>query len=133
MPYSCDRRGMWDGRVSIGHTSKANSGLSILEPLMKLIIEHCTGKFIKINFKNIFKLEPLSDGWTDFLQEQSIPGISLKGLYLKTMADHSKKWHDGTSNRNIEGSSNSKGIAAIESVTPLNWVTAEYGSRDGTS
>ncbi|GJR23934.1 hypothetical protein Tco_0972461 [Tanacetum coccineum] len=36
--------GMWDRRVSIGHTSNANSGLSILEPLMELIIEHCTGK-----------------------------------------------------------------------------------------
>ncbi|GKA09179.1 hypothetical protein Tco_0688510 [Tanacetum coccineum] len=44
MPCSCDRRGMWDRRVSIGHTSNANSGLSILEPLMELIIEHCTGK-----------------------------------------------------------------------------------------
>ncbi|GJR33984.1 hypothetical protein Tco_1209668 [Tanacetum coccineum] len=44
MPCSCDRRGMWDRRVSIGQTSNANSGLSILEPLMELIIEHCTGK-----------------------------------------------------------------------------------------
>ncbi|GJW62346.1 hypothetical protein Tco_0111681 [Tanacetum coccineum] len=44
MPYSCDRKGMWDRRVSIGHTSNANSGMSILEPLMELIIEHCTGK-----------------------------------------------------------------------------------------
>ncbi|GJY21161.1 copia protein [Tanacetum coccineum] len=45
MPCSCDRRGMWDRRVSIGQTSNANSGLSILEPLMELIIEHCTGKY----------------------------------------------------------------------------------------
>ncbi|GJZ09568.1 hypothetical protein Tco_0543851 [Tanacetum coccineum] len=44
MPYSCDRKGMWDHRVSIGQTSNANSGLSILEPLMELIIEHCIGK-----------------------------------------------------------------------------------------
>nr|GEY37881.1 zinc knuckle CX2CX4HX4C [Tanacetum cinerariifolium] len=29
------------------------------------------------------------------------------------MAGHSQKWHDGTSSRNIEGSSNSKGITAI--------------------
>ncbi|GJR19540.1 zinc knuckle CX2CX4HX4C containing protein [Tanacetum coccineum] len=29
------------------------------------------------------------------------------------MADHSQKWHDGTSTRNIKGSSNSEGIAAI--------------------
>ncbi|GKG36794.1 hypothetical protein Tco_0446967 [Tanacetum coccineum] len=31
------------------------------------------------------------------------------------MVDHSQKWHDGTSSINIEGSSNSKGIAAIVS------------------
>ncbi|GKA29369.1 hypothetical protein Tco_0715614 [Tanacetum coccineum] len=44
MPCSYDRRGMWDRRVSIEQTSNANSGLSILEPLMELIIEHCTRK-----------------------------------------------------------------------------------------
>ncbi|GJS83609.1 hypothetical protein Tco_0750150 [Tanacetum coccineum] len=44
MPCSCDRRGMWDRRVSIGQTLNENSGLSTLEPLMELIIEHCTGK-----------------------------------------------------------------------------------------
>ncbi|GJV57800.1 hypothetical protein Tco_1458805 [Tanacetum coccineum] len=34
---------------------------------------------------------------------------------IQTMADHSQKWHDGTSSRNIESSSNSEGIAAIVS------------------
>ncbi|GKA74913.1 retrovirus-related pol polyprotein from transposon TNT 1-94 [Tanacetum coccineum] len=33
----------------------------------------------------------------------------------KTMADHSQKWHDGSSSRNIDSSSNSKGIDAIVS------------------
>ncbi|GJZ80334.1 protein kinase-like domain, concanavalin A-like lectin/glucanase domain protein [Tanacetum coccineum] len=33
--------------------------------------------------------------------------------HQKTMADHSQKWHDGSSSRNIESSSNSEGIAAI--------------------
>ncbi|GKB49593.1 hypothetical protein Tco_0900346 [Tanacetum coccineum] len=32
---------------------------------------------------------------------------------IQTMADHSQKWHDGTSSKNIESSSNSEGIAAI--------------------
>ncbi|GJV34231.1 hypothetical protein Tco_1394631 [Tanacetum coccineum] len=32
---------------------------------------------------------------------------------IQTMADHSQKWHDGSSSRNIERSSNSEGIAAI--------------------
>ncbi|GJV78804.1 hypothetical protein Tco_1514674 [Tanacetum coccineum] len=117
--------------------------------------------------------KPLRDGWTDFLQEPSIPRISLKrslfkgtahhqGLLsslkksatsnrketrhytklgngamnrqlldsqgpipgmtpaqaltvIQTMTDHSQKWHEGSSNKNIESSSNSKGIAAIVS------------------
>ncbi|GJU24400.1 hypothetical protein Tco_1163021 [Tanacetum coccineum] len=32
---------------------------------------------------------------------------------IQTMVNHSQKWYDGTSSRNIEGSSNSEGIAAI--------------------
>ncbi|GJZ06294.1 hypothetical protein Tco_0540087 [Tanacetum coccineum] len=32
---------------------------------------------------------------------------------IQTMADHFQKWHDGLSSRNIESSSNSKGITAI--------------------
>ncbi|GJU61416.1 retrovirus-related pol polyprotein from transposon TNT 1-94 [Tanacetum coccineum] len=33
--------------------------------------------------------------------------------HQKTMADHSQKWHDGSSGRNIDSSSNSEGIGAI--------------------
>ncbi|GJX41840.1 hypothetical protein Tco_0256830 [Tanacetum coccineum] len=32
---------------------------------------------------------------------------------IHTLADHSQKWHDRSSNRNIESSSNSEGITAI--------------------
>nr|GFA61186.1 zinc knuckle CX2CX4HX4C [Tanacetum cinerariifolium] len=32
---------------------------------------------------------------------------------IQTMVDHSQKWHDGSSSRNINSNSNSKGIAAI--------------------
>ncbi|GKD32872.1 hypothetical protein Tco_1248381 [Tanacetum coccineum] len=32
---------------------------------------------------------------------------------IQTMADYSQKWHDGSSSRNIESNSNTKGIAAI--------------------
>nr|GEV24467.1 hypothetical protein [Tanacetum cinerariifolium] len=42
---------------------------------------------------------------------------------IHTMADHSKKWHDGTSSINIESSCNSEGIAAI----------AKYGEFGGPS
>ncbi|GJT76324.1 hypothetical protein Tco_1043049 [Tanacetum coccineum] len=45
MPCSCDRRRMWDRRVSIGQTLNENSGMSTLEPLMELRIKQCTGKY----------------------------------------------------------------------------------------
>ncbi|GKE60462.1 hypothetical protein Tco_1510829 [Tanacetum coccineum] len=50
-------------------------------------------------------------------QNGSIPGMTLAQALtaIQTMADHSQKWHDGTSSRNIESSSNSEGIAAIVS------------------
>ncbi|GJS56387.1 zinc knuckle CX2CX4HX4C containing protein [Tanacetum coccineum] len=32
---------------------------------------------------------------------------------IQTMADHSQKWHDGTSNRNISSSSDTDGLAAV--------------------
>ncbi|GJS87648.1 putative reverse transcriptase domain-containing protein [Tanacetum coccineum] len=32
---------------------------------------------------------------------------------IKTMADHSQKWHDGTSSRNISSSSNTDGLATV--------------------
>ncbi|GKD50027.1 reverse transcriptase domain-containing protein [Tanacetum coccineum] len=106
-------------------------------------------------------LVPLRDGWTDFRQEPSIRGISLKkplskgtvhhpkppsslkkfvtssrkemrhytklgngpipGMTpdqaltaIQTMVDHSQNWHDGSSSRDIESSSNSEGVAAID-------------------
>ncbi|GKC81214.1 zinc knuckle CX2CX4HX4C containing protein, partial [Tanacetum coccineum] len=34
---------------------------------------------------------------------------------IQTMANHSKKWHDGTSNRNVISNSNTDGLAAIVS------------------
>ncbi|GJY79424.1 hypothetical protein Tco_0485225 [Tanacetum coccineum] len=47
--------------------------------------------------------------------QRLIPGMtSVQALTaIQTMADHSQKWHDGSSSRNIYSSSNSKGIAAI--------------------
>ncbi|GJU55497.1 reverse transcriptase domain-containing protein [Tanacetum coccineum] len=47
-----------------------------------------------------------------------IPGMTHAQALtaIQTMADHSQKWHDGSSSRNIDSSSsNSKGIAAIVS------------------
>ncbi|GKB65438.1 hypothetical protein Tco_0921624, partial [Tanacetum coccineum] len=47
----------------------------------------------------------------------SIPGITPAQALtaIQTMIDHSKKWHDRSSSRNIESSSNSEWIAAIVS------------------
>nr|GEU40205.1 hypothetical protein [Tanacetum cinerariifolium] len=44
-----------------------------------------------------------------------IPGMTPAQALttMKTMADHSQKWHDGSSSRNIDRSSSSKGITAI--------------------
>ncbi|GJU75244.1 hypothetical protein Tco_1272314 [Tanacetum coccineum] len=44
-----------------------------------------------------------------------IPGMTLaQGLTAtQTMADHSQKWHDGSSSRNIDSSGNFEGITAI--------------------
>ncbi|GKB12416.1 hypothetical protein Tco_0846339 [Tanacetum coccineum] len=47
----------------------------------------------------------------------SIPGMTPTQalMVIKTMADHSQKWHDGTSSRNISSISNTEGLAAIVS------------------
>nr|GEX99676.1 hypothetical protein [Tanacetum cinerariifolium] len=73
------------------------------------------GHVAKMDLNDYVFIEPLSDVWTDFFQEPLIPGISLKRPYPKSMTDHSQKWHDRTSSRNIKGNSNSEGIAAIVS------------------
>ncbi|GJS13897.1 hypothetical protein Tco_0408369 [Tanacetum coccineum] len=53
--------------------------------------------------------------WVDRLPLRTVDSWEspLKGLYLKTMVEHSQKWHDGSSGRSIEGSS-SEGITAID-------------------
>ncbi|GJU70856.1 hypothetical protein Tco_1262261 [Tanacetum coccineum] len=40
-------------------------------------------------------------------------GSPQKVLYPKTMADHSQKWHDRTTSRNIGSSSSNDGLAAL--------------------
>nr|GEX79254.1 hypothetical protein [Tanacetum cinerariifolium] len=44
-----------------------------------------------------------------------IPGMTPAQALttIQIMADHSQKWHDESSSRNIESGSNSKGISAI--------------------
>ncbi|GJZ07504.1 hypothetical protein Tco_0541297 [Tanacetum coccineum] len=47
----------------------------------------------------------------------SIPGMTPTQalMVIKTMTDHSQKWHDGTSSKNISSISNADGLAAIVS------------------
>ncbi|GJZ10482.1 hypothetical protein Tco_0545241 [Tanacetum coccineum] len=49
--------------------------------------------------------------------KEPIPGMTPTQALtaIQTMADHSQKWHDGTSSRNISSSSNTDGLAAIVS------------------
>ncbi|GJU51447.1 hypothetical protein Tco_1221002 [Tanacetum coccineum] len=51
----------------------------------------------------------------NFKQEGSISGMTPAQALtaIQTMADHSQKWHDGSSSRVIDSSSNSEGIDAI--------------------
>ncbi|GKC73982.1 hypothetical protein Tco_1119865 [Tanacetum coccineum] len=46
-----------------------------------------------------------------------IPGMTPTQALtaIQTMVDHSQKWHEGTSSRNIDSSSNTDGLAAIVS------------------
>ncbi|GJZ67319.1 hypothetical protein Tco_0630559 [Tanacetum coccineum] len=91
MPCSCDRRGMWDRRVSIGQTSNANSGLSILEPLMELIIEHCTGKCNhSISNEMVRELKGNEKLWPGLIYGRNVKGFripyandTMKGLRKK--------------------------------------------------
>ncbi|GJX52877.1 hypothetical protein Tco_0281246 [Tanacetum coccineum] len=81
MPCSCNRRGMWDRRVSIFY-----NGLGTMN-------------------RQLLDIQRLIPGMK--------PAQALTAI--QTMADHSQKWHDGSSSRKIESSRNSEGIAAIVS------------------
>ncbi|GKB42589.1 copia protein [Tanacetum coccineum] len=105
MPCSYDRMEMWDRRVSIGQTSNANSGI------------------VKNAKVHIGKLKLLEDFYVIGTEKDPTTLLLIGRGFLatanaiidsiQTMADHSQKWHDGTSSKNIESSSNSEGIAAI--------------------
>ncbi|GJX58330.1 hypothetical protein Tco_0715013 [Tanacetum coccineum] len=87
--------------------------------------------------------EPQKYRWTDSPHELSIPGITLKrplskgpihGMApaqalttIQTMTDHSQKWHDGTTSRNIRSSSRNDRLAAL-----VNRLEAQF-AKDLTS
>ncbi|GJS53917.1 ribonuclease H-like domain-containing protein [Tanacetum coccineum] len=51
----------------------------------------------------------------NFTQEGPIPGMTPAQdlTAIQTMADHSQKWHDGTTSRNIGSSNSNDGLAAL--------------------
>ncbi|GJV59383.1 hypothetical protein Tco_1465483 [Tanacetum coccineum] len=56
-----------------------------------------------------------NDDAHEHVERGPFPGLTpVQALtVIQTMVDHSQKWHDGSSSKNIEISSNSEGIAAI--------------------
>ncbi|GJY77004.1 hypothetical protein Tco_0482120 [Tanacetum coccineum] len=67
------------------------------------------------DINNHQKVNIFYNGLGAFDSQGPIPGMTpVQALTaIQTMADHSQKWHDGSSNKNIESSNNSEGIAAI--------------------
>nr|GEU89620.1 reverse transcriptase domain-containing protein [Tanacetum cinerariifolium] len=75
--------GMWDRRISIGQTSNENLGLSTLEPLIELIIEHCTGKCNRIIGSEMVRTNDSGSTVNEYLtkiKSDSGPGI-VKPLF----------------------------------------------------
>nr|GFA43914.1 hypothetical protein [Tanacetum cinerariifolium] len=87
----------------------------------------------------------LKDGWIDSFQELSTLGTSLRSLYpkgpilrmtptqaltvIQTMADHSQKWHDRTSSRNVSGNSNIVGLAVIDLTLTKNVLSTRKSNK----
>ncbi|GKC79883.1 cysteine-rich receptor-like protein kinase [Tanacetum coccineum] len=57
--------------------------------------------------------ESLYQAWERY--NGPIPGMTPTQALaaIQTMTDHSQKWHDGTSSRNVSSNSNTDGLAAI--------------------
>ncbi|GJV39146.1 hypothetical protein Tco_1417586 [Tanacetum coccineum] len=128
MPCSCDRRGMWDRRpLRDGWTDFPQEpsilGISLKRPLSKGTIHHqeppnSLRKSATSSKKETRHYTKLGNGALNrqLLESQGpIPGMTpVQALTaIQTMADHSQKWHDGSSSRNIESSSSFERIDAI--------------------
>ncbi|GKE66698.1 hypothetical protein Tco_1520859, partial [Tanacetum coccineum] len=103
MSCSSDHWGMWDHRVSIGQTSNVNSGMSILEPLMELIIKPCTEK-CNHSISNEMVRNKNDDAHKhvervlDIVSLFNIPGVSHDAIMLRvfpvTLTGAAKRWVD---------------------------------------
>ncbi|GJY99819.1 hypothetical protein Tco_0517249 [Tanacetum coccineum] len=107
MPCSCDRRGMWDRRVSIGQTLNENSSLSTLEPLMELIIEDCTRK---CNHNIESESEDLSDIDIETLTLEQYLALNrltvIEALEsIQEKVNHLHRWHKEESDKKTSNNS----------------------------
>ncbi|GJY26573.1 hypothetical protein Tco_0401299 [Tanacetum coccineum] len=97
----------FDYHVTLGFGSIAG-GLDHVNPVIRLPLEHGISRVLgKVDHSNP------SVG----TNPGPIPGMTPTQALtaIQTMADHSQKWHDGTSSRNLSSSSNTDGLAAIVS------------------
>ncbi|GJS03806.1 hypothetical protein Tco_0320314 [Tanacetum coccineum] len=82
------------------------SGLDHVNPVIRLPLEHGISRVLgKVDHPNP------SVGTNQGPTPRMTPTQALTAI--QTMADHSQKWHDGTSSRNISSSSNADGLATI--------------------
>ncbi|GJS75680.1 retrovirus-related pol polyprotein from transposon TNT 1-94 [Tanacetum coccineum] len=108
MPCSCDRKGMWDRRVSIGHTLNENLGMSTLEPLMELIIEHCTGKCNHsignemVRSSNTKVFTPFANPERQFQSRKDITPIAVHNIYSFYESESSESESEDLSDIDIE-------------------------------
>ncbi|GJY48109.1 hypothetical protein Tco_0438065 [Tanacetum coccineum] len=89
-------------------------GTSLKKPLSKGIVHHLrplndlkiSTTLSKKAMNHYTKLGNGTNSWDDTTQALTA---------IQTMTDHSQKWHDGTSSRNLSSNSNIDGLAAIVS------------------
>ncbi|GKC11372.1 hypothetical protein Tco_1008154, partial [Tanacetum coccineum] len=92
---------------------KAIYGITTPQELRRRLIEHGVNRVLWVcrSSKDDFIGQTLN------ANSGPNPGMTpTKALTtIQTMADHSQKWHNGSSSRNIDSSSNTEGISAIVS------------------
>ncbi|GKE20723.1 hypothetical protein Tco_1432235, partial [Tanacetum coccineum] len=102
--------------------SRENQAPSMVKPE----IEGNVNFEIKSQFMREFREDTLSENKNEDAYNHvdrvfnigPIPGMTPTQALteIQTMADHSQKWHDGTSSRNLSSSNNTDGLAAIVSI-----------------
>ncbi|GJZ67466.1 putative reverse transcriptase domain, ribonuclease H-like domain, aspartic peptidase domain protein [Tanacetum coccineum] len=127
----------FDYRVTLGFGSIAG-GLDHVNPVIRLLLEHGISRVLgKDDHSNPRTMAGVDintltmEQYLAFSRENQAPGVvkpEIRGnglipgmtptqalTAIQTMADHSQKWHDGTSSRNVSSNSNTEGLARFVS------------------